>query len=175
MKTQEEISALAHRIATHEVAYDLYDWSGWTDEEQNRAILLACYEVRFGRKRDNRKAMRLLKTWLTEEQRSDLRRLGWFYVTGSAGGRYRLRPHCAHVEKVEKHGKHWFGKVRYCFHDVEEILPPADVTLAHMLHLVTDEDDFLARANPTLQCQEIWNPEWRRRLRQAREARESAA
>lgn len=172
MATREQIVALAGGIARYEVAVDFVDWTDFNADEKDTVMMLATYEVRLHARKDNRKAMRLLRTWLSDHQTADLRRLGWFYVRGSDGGMYRLRPHVAHVEKVERHGKNWFGKFRYCFHDEGAVLPPADVTLAHVLHLVTDEADFLARANATVQGADMWDGNYRRRLRAARLRRE---
>lgn len=40
-----------------------------------------------------------------------------------------------------------FAVIRYCYHDPDAHLPPADVALAHFLWLHADEGAFLHSAN----------------------------
>lgn len=177
MASLEEICALARRIAAHEVAWDTHDWRGYSDEDQRQVLSLACYALscRKTRYRPNqRKAMRLLKSWLTPVQVRQLRRSQRFMARGSDGGMYRLFPTVGLIEKIERHGQRWFAKWSYCFHDDGRELPPADLSLAHFCHVTTDEPDFLARANATRRGEDMWSTEYRRRLRDAAARRASA-
>jgi len=60
----------------------------------------------------------------------------------------------------------------YCLHDPENELPPADVTIGHLLLLRTDEPRFLRLANATDArgpgCG-LWNGDWLRRVRRRRQ------
>ena len=56
----------------------------------------------------------------------------------------------------------------------ESLLPDADIALAHLLMLLTDEPGFLAAANPH-PCGplggQLWNTAYRRRIAEARTRR----
>lgn len=151
---------------------------GCTKAEQTELMVIAVYELRrrldrYGK--GQRRARRLLYTLLTPAQLARCRRDGTFVVTGSLGGRYRLNARCGHVEKVERHGRYYWRRWSFCYHeDTEDELPPADRTIAHMLTLTTDEGAFLAEANVQHRS-DLWNGEWRRQLNAARREREAVA
>ena len=46
--------------------------------------------------------------------------------------------------------------------------PPADVTIAHLLLLWSDEAEFLRLANATRNRSDLWNGEYMRRMRNRR-------
>jgi hypothetical protein len=124
-----------------------------------------------------RRAHRLLRTLLTETQQRDLTRRREFFVTGSAGGIYRLLPRRGRTERVEKHGTRWYTKASYCLHDLdtvplEEQMPPADVTIGHLLLLSCDEPAFLATANAK-PSDLLWNGAYLKRLAASRKQRAS--
>lgn len=111
-----------------------------------------------------RAALALLKSWLTRTQRRELTKRREVTITGSSGGRYRLRPMTGACYAVERHGSRLFAcGPSFCLHDPERILPPADVSLAHLLMLRTDEPGFLAAANHHANTSLMWNSEWLRR------------
>lgn len=101
---------------------------------------------RRGDKAANRRAKRLLRDYLTEEQRRELRRCHYFTASGSAGGEYRFWPETGALFLLERHGKRRYGVVSFCYH-ANEYLPGADLSLAHLLELSTDEPGFIAKAN----------------------------
>jgi hypothetical protein len=96
-------------------------------------------------------------------------------VEGSAGGTYRVMPYCGQTQRVERHGRRWFAKAAFCYHDKEGELPKADVALAHLLLLKTDEPGFLAAANHRVLGDQLWNRDYIRRLRERRAQRAEAA
>lgn len=96
------------------------------------------------------RALKLLRSFLTPKQRRQLRSSIVFDVVGSAGGLYRLAPLGSYIARlVERNGRR-YAVLRYCFHDPETVLPPADVMIGTMLHLMTDEAGFLAEANASV-------------------------
>jgi hypothetical protein len=122
------------------------------------------------------RSRQLLRSFLSEKQRREFSQNRQIVVIGSLGGRYRLYPHTGACKGLERHGKRWFAVRRFCLHDPEGLLPPADVSLAQMLLLLQDEAAFLAKANVTEQRSTLWNGDWLRRLNAARcERREEAA
>lgn len=122
----------------------------------------------YARKRQ-RRALRLLRSYLTEDQKAELRRSRKFTVRGPSGNVYRLIPNTGAVQRVSIHGKNGYIESLYCYHDPERELPPADLTLAHLLLLANDEERFLREANEhVFEHTMRWNGEWLRRLRQAR-------
>lgn len=93
------------------------------------------------------RAEALLSDHLTTEQADTLATFGWFELTSQHGNRYRIyRGQVVNVYRVAETGS---GRVRtvagYCLRSDPE-LPDADVMLAQMLLLRTDEDEFIARA-----------------------------
>jgi hypothetical protein len=150
------------------------DGTGISPEEEADLLALRYYLVRLrraGRHRaGQRKARRLLRSLLAPAQRAELRRLRYFYVTTPGGNVYRLDPRNGHAERVERHGGRYFARVSYCLHDADDgdKMPPADVTIAHLLLLIADEDAFLATANASPRDDQIWNREYLRMLRDRR-------
>lgn len=180
--TPHELAALAQRLADDAIMPDdaaAYRWADGTTcdcEEWHDLMGLVGYIVRQRRVkrcgRHQRRAFRLLRSLLSPEQRRTLRTRKDFLVTGSLGGSYRLSPRHGWTERVKRHGSRWFVQASYCFHDdrtnADEAMPNADLAIAHMLLLVADEGEFLARANATARGGQLWNGDYVRRMRQAR-------
>lgn len=167
-----DLCALARGIEEGALHPDMGALDHCTEDERRLVWQLAGYErllVLERRKRrggGQRRAMRLLRSWLTLAQAQQLR-AGAFRVRGSAGGWYRLWPGVGHAERVERHGRYWYTCGGYCLHEEGHVLPPADRTLAHLLLLRTDEPAFIAEANLTKRGvwgDQLWNGAYRRRL-----------
>lgn len=178
MKTDAELARLAHEVAIGVLHPDIGDWyQELTDNEKHVVMALACYEVGYVKPKEKtaqRKAQRLLRTWLTPEQRESLKRKQQFIVVGSLGGRYRLMPRMGRTARIERHGTRDFETATYCLHDDASELPAADLALAHYLMIMTDEADFLAQANEHKNSM-LWNSEWLRRLAAGRRERKRLA
>lgn len=180
----DEMVAFARMLLDAERMPDtIPTWSDGTQptpEEAETLIALVLYE---GRCRDRRrraiaarparrKAYQLLRQFLTPEQAACLARLGHFYLTTPAGRSYRLRPRDGRIEEVERHGTQMFARRSFCLHpDEEHAVPSPDVTLAHMLLLLSDEAEFHGEANVTERHTQLWNGDWLRQLYQARRER----
>jgi len=162
--TAEEAQELHHADYREVVAllqYEL-DRRRWEADKKKRA-------------KAQRRARALLRSFLTPQQKKHLRDRRGFFVRGSLGGMYRLHPATGTVYRVEKHGKRWFGVIRYCLHDEDNVMPPADLSLGQMLLLLSDEQAFLDEANATDErSRTLWNGDWLRRLNQARRERAAA-
>jgi hypothetical protein len=188
--TAEEVVDLAKRLAAWALAIarnpDTFPegppWpEGTTKQEESAVLALTRYqlhvlsykEIRRKRIGSQLRAQHLLRSLLSPAQRSTLHQSGVFIVQGSAGGVYRLCPRVAFIEQVERHGTRWFAMKSFCFHDPDKVMPPADVTLGQMLHILTDEPAFLATAIVSHQERLLWNGDYLRRMRQA--SRERAA
>jgi hypothetical protein len=89
----------------------------------------------------------LLLALLGDEQRSSYRERGSFAVVGSAGGRYLINKGVAgNVQWLDDGGQ--VGGALCAHPDMHESwLPHADVAIAQMLALLTDEPAFLDVAN----------------------------
>lgn len=164
-----------HAIVDGTLAYDMADWSDWSEQERRDCLALAIYgvEQRIWRTcRARRKSVQLFRSWLTADERACLRQRRCVEVVGSAGGRYRIYPAGGGTTRIERHGTRWYGVARYCFHDPDGELPPADIALAHLLILKTDEPRFLATANATRT--DLWDGAWLRRLNARRRAERAA-
>jgi hypothetical protein len=182
--TAEDIVDMVNRLLTYEInPDDLHrviwsDGSVCTDLERRDILALYVYTVSTRRERDTRAqraASRLLRSLLNSTQRRSLRQSGYFYVTVQGGSTYRLLPRIGRTERVARHGCRWFAKQWFCLHDADEgRMPPADLIVAHLLLLVTDEAEFLRLANVTNVDSSLWDGSWLRRVRQARRDRESA-
>lgn len=183
--TVEEVADLAKRVAAWILAVadnpdekpGPFPWhEGMTEDERREVHALARYELdsrlyeerRRAAIKPQRRACRLLRSFLNPEQREQLRRNRYFTVVGSAGGIYRLIPETGSCARIEKHGTRWYAVMRYCFHDPDRVMPPADVTLGQMLHLLHDEPGFLAAANANEVLDQFWNGEYLRRIRRRR-------
>jgi hypothetical protein len=179
-ETRELIVSLVEAIVDGAVAVDFVPWEKFSPEFERDVMRLVLYETnrrRLCRSKMDAAQLRargLLRSLLSAEQKRMLDNRRYFYVTGSAGGTYRLRPEFGSCDGVVKHGKNFFASVRYCFHDPEGILPAADVTIGQMLHILSDEADFLARANSKPIQSDLWDGEYLRRIRTARAARRAA-
>lgn len=162
---------------------DQIDDFGFTPQEKievnalARAVILAeADEQRAAWKRRapaRRRAMRLLRSFLTPEQRARLRRSRDFLAVGSAGGVYRLAPYRGNTERVTRHGRKWFVFESFCLHDERDgdAMPHPDLVLAHLLLLTADEPAFLALANARNHRDALWNGDYLRRMRAARQTR----
>lgn len=144
----------------------------FSDEERRRAVMFACYQLRYGARRGRRPAgtslrdpalvaahaagsaerhaRRLLRSWLPPAAQRHLSTHGYVPVRGSEGGVYRLWPSTGLVEACALRGQRWRAIAAFCYHDVHGTLPVSDVTLAQYLVLRTDEGQFLATANLAL-------------------------
>lgn len=163
----------AAALATGVLAWDMADWTGWTEQEQRDILTLTLYVRKMKdekRRKAQRRAMSLLRSWLPDPQRQQLRRSRKFKVRGSAGGRYRLYPSTGTTSRIERHGSRDFAVQTFCLHPPDVSLPPADISLAHYLLLVTDEPRFLATANATDRLTQLWNGDYLRRLNARRAA-----
>jgi hypothetical protein len=120
------------------------------------------------------RALKFLRSLLSPEQRKQLRAWKGFYVTAPSGRQYRLWPQTGNVERVTTHGKRRYKAFRFCLHDDPgpdgKRVPPADLSIAHMLWLTVDEAGFLEKANATDTRDQLWNRAYLRRLREARTA-----
>jgi hypothetical protein len=169
MRSVDEIAERAQLMADGVVAPDMADWRDWSEREQEDAVALALYILRCRRRKGpQRRAMRLLRSWLSAAQREQLRRNRSFVARGSRGGRYRIVPGTGVTQRIERHGKRDYARSSYCLHP-DEWIPPADIAIAHLLLLRTDEAAFLRRANE--HRTELWDGAYLRRLREARAAR----
>lgn len=95
--------------------------------------------------RRTKRAMRLLRSWLTPEQNRDLTTKEAFYVTSQSGRTYRIAK--GTVSNVELLGADGCTTARFCVQPAGAAAFPGDVMLAQKLWLETDELDFLVRAN----------------------------
>jgi len=91
------------------------------------------------------RALRLLREWLSPEQRAQFDAEGYFEVTGSHTGR-RYRIHQGTVSNVLELNKEGQPEVGWCFVP-ERSLAAGDVMLAQKIALETDEMTVLALAN----------------------------
>ena len=169
-----DVLAYGDRIAAGAVHPDINDWPAeFTDDDRRTALAWAVYSLKFKRSAADRKALRLFASWLSPAQRAEYRRNRCVKIRGSAGGTYRVHPQTGTTRRVELHGSRWFGKASYCYHDPDGDLPKADVALAHVLMIQTDEPGFLAVANEH-RSNQLWNGEWLRTCAQMRKRRREA-
>lgn len=134
-----------------------------------RLVSMEERERKMKRGRSQRRALKLLYSLIGAESRAQVSRSKYFIVVAKSGSTYRLWPHAGMTERVEPHGTKLFGVESYCYHDEGGELPRADVTIAHFLELVTDEEGFLSRANATR------HSPWAAAARLRRAARAAAA
>lgn len=184
--THDERFGLARAIAQGLLAPDALDGRRWLDgglltkEEQAQVFALAVYEIQVRKSREpevQAKALRLLRRLLSKDQRRQLRAGRTFNVRGSAGGHFRLCPSTGAVWGLEQHGSRLYGVRFFCLHEPpgDPPLPPADRTVAHLLMLQTDEEQFVRTANRTEQPPSCWDGTWRRRLNEKRRAQRQEA
>jgi len=181
--TPEELEHVTRAVATDVLAPDCIPDIIWLDgtaitaREQCEIVLAVIYDFPRRRRRvkhAQRKAMRLLRSYLSADQRRQLRQRGEFMVHASHGGVYRICPSTGNVWGVELHGRHYFGVRTYCYHDPENELPDADLSVAHLMLLSCDEPAFLAAANVRERPPQCWDGEWLRTLAAARRDRRPA-
>ena len=94
------------------------------------------------------RAEELLFSLLTDEQAESYRRDGSFVVIGSHGGRYRItRGVSGNILWLPEGSEQPYA--RLCAHPTmaESWLPTPDVQVAQLLALITDEREFVNRAN----------------------------
>ncbi|WP_376707321.1 hypothetical protein [Bradyrhizobium vignae] len=91
------------------------------------------------------RALRLLRSWLSPQQRSEFDRKGHFDVVGcDTGKRYRIqRGTCANVHEIDQYGRLGTG---WCFVPLGGLVE-GDVMLAQKIALETDEERALSVAN----------------------------
>lgn len=141
--------------------------------DKRQIFALAMYSIEYNaaardkRSKRTRRAMALLRSFLTPEQRDSLRKRRHFVVRGSLGNFYRLMPQTGMVWRVDRFGSRWRYFASYCLHDYAEddptfqgsglpnegtrsLLPAPDRTLAHMLMLMSDEREFRRLANESI-------------------------
>jgi hypothetical protein len=103
------------------------------------------YEAAKDEKTVHARALRLLRSWLSPQQRADFDRKGCFDVVGcDTGKRYRIRRGTsANVNEIDEYGRLGTGR---CFVPLGG-LAQGDVMLAQKIALETDEDRVLSVAN----------------------------
>jgi hypothetical protein len=150
------------------------DGSEVTEAEYRDVLALRAYLARMRhhdrRRGPQRKAVALLRSFLSPAQRDRLRATGCFLVVLPSGRTYRIEPRFGFVERVTRQGSRWYADERYCLHDDQDDgkMPPADVSTAHMLLLLADETEFLRIANARTARDQLWNRAYLQRLREAR-------
>nr|WP_271497733.1 hypothetical protein [Bradyrhizobium sp. CCBAU 11357] len=90
--------------------------------------------------------MRLLRSWLSPQQRVEFDRKGYFDVVGGdTGKRYRIRRGTSgNVNEIDEYGRRGMG---WCFVPIGGLVE-GDVMLAQKIALETDEARALSVANP---------------------------
>ena len=92
------------------------------------------------------RGLRLLRSWLSPEQRDQFDAFRYFDVVGSVTGtKYRI--HFGVSANVQEIGKDGVPKRGWCFVPVAPLVP-ADVMLAQKVALETNECAAIAVANP---------------------------
>ncbi|HXJ56432.1 MAG TPA: hypothetical protein VNU68_07180 [Verrucomicrobiae bacterium] len=180
--TDEELIALVNGLVSCRIGCGEIEDIRWADgtpisrAEWRSAMLMVEYIGRCQRKPPGqRAAMRLLRSLLSPEQRRTLRVSKCFYATSPGGATFRFIPRVGQTARVERHGSRYFRVSTFCLHDEEgtDKMPPADIALAHMLLIKADEERFFAMANEHKDSPQMWNGEYLRGLRRAREEREA--
>jgi hypothetical protein len=197
-----DVLEYSRRVAHQDVSVQQLEADASVSNYDKRQILaLALYTIEYEasqrdkRSRRQRRAMALLRSFLSDSQRSQLRRSGHLLVRGSLGNYYRLYPGMGGVWRVEQRGSHWVAIASYCLHDYAEDdpsfvpsgfpdegkrsrLPSADRTLAHLLMLRADEGEFRLLANESIRLHRRWFfqlHEERRQIERERKNQETAA
>jgi len=129
---------------------DRTDLTMWVEYERRRRQWL-----RLDTRSVVRRSFRLLRSFLSPEQRRQLRNSRSFRIDTPGGRHFRvwLIQH-AHIEEVGQHGQRWLAHWSFCIHpplqdDGLTPVPPADVALSALLMLMADEEWFLKEANPS--------------------------
>ena len=97
------------------------------------------------RRRARRRAKKLLLASLDADQRRELKRKGYFHVSGSKGNLYRVASAFPFNVRLAGYAKR--SRVFFCLEAEDPDLPAEDVMLAQKLMLETDEGEFLRLAN----------------------------
>lgn len=177
LMTPEEMSRLVQGIADRSITPDSVDWDAVHPQDRRTLLDLITYELSCRREEEaqrrrgpsQRRAHALLRSLISPAQNARLTRSRYFYVVGSAGGLYRLQPNRGMVWGCKRHGKNIYGHTSYCFHDPDNVMPPADLTIGHMMWIMSDEAAFLEAANARdVFSTTLWNGEWLSRLARKR-------
>ena len=182
--TAEEITAYVRLLADGAAMPDsLATWADGTqptNEERQEILAVLRYELRLRLDRARqaetrparRRAMALLRRFLSPAQSASLDRSGHFTVTTPRGRFFRLSPRHARIEEVQRHGTRCYAVRSFCLHpDPLRALPAPDVTLAQVLLLLADEGAFLREANATERSGQLWNGAYLRRIAAGRRSR----
>jgi hypothetical protein len=171
----DELIALVNGLVSNRIGLGEIDSIRWADgtemsRQEWRNVLTMVEYVGKGMRKPpgQRKAMRLLRSLLSADQRRMLAQRKCFYARSRSGIMFRLWPRVGLTERVERHGSRYFRKSAFCLHDEQGIdkMPPADITVAHLLLIRADEERFLAMANEHRDESQLWNGEYLRRMRQ---------
>lgn len=178
--SQTDVLAYSRRLAHMEVSVEELQADTSVSAHAKRDIIaLALYQIQYeaarrdAKSRRHRRAMALLRSFLSPTQTAELRRNSSFIVLGSLGNYYRLMPRTGMVWRVERRKSRWYYIASYCLHDYAEddpsfvpigfpnegkhsIVPSADRSLAHMLMLLADEADFRRKANEHISISQGW-------------------
>ena len=111
---------------------------------QLRAVL-SLYRSARQRKTPEARGLRLLRDWLSPEQRADFDQFGYFDVLGSVSSK-RYRIHFGSAANVHEIGEDDAIKMRWCFVP-NGYLVTGDIVLAQKIALETSEWAALAVAN----------------------------
>jgi hypothetical protein len=131
-----------HGVHTFERKHDAHVMT--YNEEQRRIAQKKRNEERAAARK---RAEELLITHLTDAQRSDLKRDGFFFVESQLGKRYRIRKgREGNVDRYCDKGEKIVGKL--CIHP-QAYVPDFDTMLAQKLMLEHNEQEFLRVANET--------------------------
>lgn len=125
----------------------LRDIAGMSDRDLTFVVQYGA-RIRAGRRRNHR-ALALFRSILDPEQRAEYGRCRHVTFAGSEGGTYRTMPSMGRTWRMERRGQVLRHAARYCYHDPDHALPPADVSAAHLLIIRSDEARFLSEANAT--------------------------
>lgn len=180
--TGEELVAIVNGLITNAMRADDLDDLKWNDgttitQTERLDVRELFFYATSRRKRSDRaaqrRAMTLLRSLLSNAQRASLDHTTSFLVRAPSGATYRLSPRHGYVDHVARHGTRWYAQHAFCLHGSEgpDQIPPADLTIAHLLLLLADEERFLATANATTRNGQLWNRDYLRQLREHREAR----
>jgi hypothetical protein len=92
------------------------------------------------------RSLELLNSWLSPQQQADYRETGSFCVTGSKGGRYRIKDGYANNVYTDKHV--------FCAGPLCDgpLLPKGDILLAQKIMLEHNERAFLKVARKQRYC-----------------------
>jgi hypothetical protein len=117
----------------------------WAKGNSQVQALRELYRNFFGENRPEARGLRLLRAWLSPEQRAQFDAKNYFYVIGcDSGKRYRIHYGTAmNVHEIDGAGR---AKVCWCFVPNGQLVA-GDVMLAQKIALETREFSALAVAN----------------------------